>query len=192
MAWTKLSDDFYRHRKTRGMSDAARALWLTAASWCGENNDTEGSIPPAGQAVLAAVLGWTDKKLVSTAQELVERDLWEDDGDVGYRFNNWLEYNPTKAEAETLHAARSEAGRRGGLAKALAIATANALANSYPGPGPVPGPTKKNDSYEGKETHRVVGEGQLVSAKTVAENGKSTAQNGHLVELPSSDLELLR
>ena len=87
--FVKLDDTFWRDPKTHGLSTDAVALWTVAASWAGDYYHTEGLVPSSAFKLLAASLGWTTRKLLPTARELVKHDLWAVDPD-GYRIKNWL------------------------------------------------------------------------------------------------------
>ena len=86
MAWVRLSDGFHSDEKIVGLSLAARGLWATCASWSGDKL-TEGFVPRH----VAKQYGAT-KKIIS---ELLLAQTWFEEVD-GFRFVNWLKYNPTK------------------------------------------------------------------------------------------------
>lgn len=78
-------------------------VWVLAASWC-IGNLSDGFIP-------ASVLPrWGTK---ADAKRLVDVGLWEpaeQDGERGWRFHDWLEYQP---DARTLRLKQSDGGAFG-------------------------------------------------------------------------------
>ena len=74
MAWFKIDDHLYSHPKWMALPKPARALWVTAGSWC------------AGQ-----LLDGTRAE----ARRLVEAGLWEEI-ENGYLFHDWAEYQPVR------------------------------------------------------------------------------------------------
>ena len=105
MAWAKVDDQWFAHRKVVGISLAARGLWATVLSWsCAQRT---AHIPEhmarfvAGGANIDGLVG-----------ELVDAGLWVAEGD-GWTIHDWSEY-----QDKTLSEKRAEAGRKGGLASA--------------------------------------------------------------------------
>ena len=103
MAWFKVDDKLWGHPKWLAVSPRARGLWVTAGSWCASNG-TDGLVPTH----VLRVLGHTAKD----AGELVGAGLWHVE-DGGWRFNDWLTYQPDAASEKAKHAAESEAGTLG-------------------------------------------------------------------------------
>lgn len=107
MTWGKVSDRLHAHSKTRRAREAM-ALWVLALSWCCDEL-TDGHIPndmpelliPGGDAM---------------AERLVGVGLWERTG-AGFRFHDWVEYQPRAEDERERRSAvskiRSEAGKRG-------------------------------------------------------------------------------
>lgn len=99
MPWFRVDDQLHNHRKSRNVlrSDATKrrdvapmGLWALAGSWCGQNR-TNGFIP-------ADLLEDWDDDAQTLASRLVEAGLWREDevaGELGYRFHDWAERNPT-------------------------------------------------------------------------------------------------
>lgn len=88
--WFKVSDDLHDHRKIRGLDAAAVGLWCLAGSWSGD-----GFVPAS------VVPRWT-RQWKRHAAALVAKGLWEEatvDGEAGWRFVNWAEYQPSREEA---------------------------------------------------------------------------------------------
>lgn len=118
MAWFKVDDKLHDHRKARAAGTAAMGVWLLAGSWAADNL-TDGFIP-------ATILPrWGRPR---DAKRLVEVGLWhadEQDGETGWRFHEWEERQPTRAQKLEERAAKAEAGKRGGLASGRSRRQAN-------------------------------------------------------------------
>lgn len=100
MAWFKVDDKLHDHRKARKARKAAMGVWVLAGSWSMDNR-TDGFVP---ESVLSR---WGTKHDAAT---LVGSGLWfpdHQDGEDGWRFYAWLEFQPDaksmqlKAEAES-------------------------------------------------------------------------------------------
>lgn len=91
MTWFKVDDTFSDHPKVDELSLAAVGLWTLAGSWSARNL-TDGRVTRAR----VAKFGGTSSEVT----ELVDAGLWTVDGD-GWKFHEWEEYQPTKAETET-------------------------------------------------------------------------------------------
>jgi hypothetical protein len=91
--WFKVDDKLHDHRKTWGIDCAAVGLWTMAGSWCGANG-TDGFVPEI------VVSRWS-KHWQRLAADLVTRGLWAEanqDGQKGWEFVNWSEYQPSRVE----------------------------------------------------------------------------------------------
>lgn len=112
MTWFKVDDGLAFHPKAVAAGNAAMGLWVRAGSWSAQQL-TDGHVP----SHMVRVLG-----NLSQAKQLVAAGLWEQ-VDGGYRFWQWIERNPDReqveAEQATKHAAKVEAGRRGGVASGM-------------------------------------------------------------------------
>jgi hypothetical protein len=87
-----VDDAMHDHRKFRGRSLAAIGLWTVAGAWCGDNR-TDGFVPEA------VARRWPGSRKL--ACELVAAGLWENtdhDGERGWRFHDWSDWQPTKDE----------------------------------------------------------------------------------------------
>lgn len=96
MPWFKVDDKLHDHRKTRKAGVAAMGLWALAGSWCSDNL-TDGFVPRD------ILVRWEPRGAGKLAAKLVEADLWHADtvdGEDGWRFRNWSEFQPTRAEVE--------------------------------------------------------------------------------------------
>jgi hypothetical protein len=111
MTWLKLDDALWRHPKVAGLAgDKAIpciGLWCLCLTWVGANL-TNGFIPYRGVVQVAG----TDA--APHADELVRVGLWGR-VDGGFRFHDYLDYNPTRdmviADRATRQAAARIAGR---------------------------------------------------------------------------------
>jgi hypothetical protein len=106
--WFKVDDKLHDHRKARAAGATAMGLWVLAGSWSADNL-TDGFIP-------ATILPrWGRPR---DANRLTEVGLWhtdEQDGETGWRFHEWAERQPLRAQKLAERAVRAEAGRVGGL-----------------------------------------------------------------------------
>jgi hypothetical protein len=100
--WFKVDDQLHAHRKARLARKAAMGVWVLAGSWCADNL-TDGFVP-------ASVLPlWGTR---ADARALVDAGLWhpsEKDGERGWQFHDWHEFQPT---AESVRAEREAARER--------------------------------------------------------------------------------
>jgi hypothetical protein len=108
MTWFKVDDKLHDHRKARAAGATAMGVWCLAGSWSADNL-TDGFIP-------ATILPrWGRPR---DANRLVEVGLWhadEQDGEKGWRFHEWTERQPSRAQKLAEREAKIEAGRAGGL-----------------------------------------------------------------------------
>ena len=108
MTWFKVDDKLHDHRKVRVAGTRAMGVWLLAGSWSA-GNLTDGFVPSK------IAMRWGDRKDFS---RLVAAGLWKPEqlGDEdGYRFQDWTQYQPSRAEIEehrALHAERMRSWRR--------------------------------------------------------------------------------
>lgn len=102
MTWFKVDDGLFANPKWVACTPAARALWVTAGSWAGKQEDC-GKVP---RHVLA-FLGGRPRD----ATELVANGLWEVD-EEGWRFHDWFEYQPTPDQIQAKRDAAAERQRR--------------------------------------------------------------------------------
>jgi len=104
MAWVKIDDKLHDHRKIRMAGVAAMGLWLLAASWSADNL-TDGFVPET-------VLRRWEHNYRRLSEKLVSAELWTAetvDGECGYQFHDWSEWQPTAADVRER---RAEARRR--------------------------------------------------------------------------------
>lgn len=109
MTWFQVDDCLSDHRKVRKLGDdrlLAVGLWTLCGSWCGANL-TDGFVP------LEVVDRWDPG--LKVASKLVEVGLWCEgslDGEVGFRFHGWGEYQLTREEVLRRRADARERMRR--------------------------------------------------------------------------------
>jgi hypothetical protein len=180
MPWAKLSDDFHSHRKAKRAGLEAAGLFALALSYCARYGtdgvvdadwlETEIQDPSERERLLGRlvkaglfeVLTPGEVRAVTGERGLVNRDapVTVTVGPietVAWLVHDYLDFNPSREEAEELKRRRSESGRRGAEAKwvvvlaeamALAMATAiarakaTAMAKGCPVPDPIPNPNQ--------------------------------------------------
>jgi len=138
MTWFKVDDKLHDHRKRRLAGLPAMGLWAVAGSWSADN-DTYGFIP-------ADVVGRWAGNARALAKKLVDVGLWvptEQDGEAGWRFHDWDDFQPTKAEREADKAAARERMR--------AVRAARAGRGSTPAEPPGSEPVRANTERTGGE-----------------------------------------
>lgn len=105
MAWFKVDDRLWSHPKWMMLPIEAKALWVSAGSYCAMH-ETDGEI---SCQTLAIVL--PNSRQTRAANALVEAGLWERTKD-GYKFHNWNEYQPTRADIVAKREREKERKRR--------------------------------------------------------------------------------
>ena len=141
MTWFKVDDKLHDHRKARAAGATAMGVWCLAGSWAADNL-TDGFIP-------ATILTrWGRPR---DAKRLVEVGLWhadEQDGEKGWRFHEWHERQPSRAQKLEERAAKQEAGRIGGLrsGQSRREAQAKQSASGLVEPPTRPDPTRPTDA----------------------------------------------
>jgi hypothetical protein len=88
MPWFRVDDQLYGHPKWISLKPPAKALWISAGSWCAAHL-SDGLVPAEALSFLGASR--------SAAAQLVEARLWHEEGD-GYRFHEWDQWQPTREE----------------------------------------------------------------------------------------------
>ncbi len=102
MPWFRVDDDFALHPKAIAAGNNALGLWVRAGAYAAQYL-TEGFVP----AGMLPVLGGRPKD----AEALVKAGLWRKTAG-GWRFHQWEERQPTKAQVEADRAAAAERQRR--------------------------------------------------------------------------------
>lgn len=112
MTWFRLEDTFYSHPKVMKAGNASVGLWVRCCTYSASYL-LDGRVP-----MDIAHLYGTRRDV----ERLIDTGLWViDNGD--YLVPDFTQYNPTREEVESerdkKHAARSEAGRLGGIASGI-------------------------------------------------------------------------
>ena len=102
ITWFKVDDGLFANPKWGACSPHARALWVTAGSWAGKQEDS-GKVPRH----MLAFLGGRPRD----AAELVKNGLWEIDPE-GWRFHDWFDFQPSPEQIEAKRAAAAERQRK--------------------------------------------------------------------------------
>lgn len=123
MTWFKVDDTFHDHPKIFDAPDCAVALWTRAGTWSARNL-TDGFVPAGMPARLC-----DDHD--TAVRQLLTRGLWKR-ARGGYQFHDWAEYQPSAEAVKALREKRSEAGKRGGQAKAAKQTAGKSLASASP------------------------------------------------------------
>lgn len=92
MPWFKVDDKLHSHKKAARAGVAAMGLWTVAGSWCADQL-SDGFVPDYIAERLAP------GEATDLADKLVEAGLWvvdRHDGDDGWRFKDWADYQPTR------------------------------------------------------------------------------------------------
>ncbi len=107
MSWMKVDDTLHSHPKVRRAGAAAVGVWVTAGSFCMAYK-TDGFVPRY------YLDGW-GKAGASAARKLVAVGLWEEvvkDGEPGFQFHDWADYQPLSEEIEKDREAARERQRK--------------------------------------------------------------------------------
>lgn len=113
MGWVRLDDDFPHHPKALAAGAEGIALFVAGLCYCSKH-ETDGRIPK--NAIPLLINGLRRPKAV--AEKLVTVGFWDDEPGC-FVIKNYLEYQRSKAEIESLREAKRAAGRRGGIASAV-------------------------------------------------------------------------
>lgn len=101
MTWGKVSDDLHSHPKWTGASPNAKALWVTALSYC-SGYLTDGKVSATDHLPTLAVetFGFVPssmRKATAAAKELEQRGLWRSTAG-GWKFHDWRDNNPSASQ----------------------------------------------------------------------------------------------
>lgn len=138
MTWVRLDDAFPEHPKVLALGDdyeAGVALHVRGLCYCARNL-TDGHVPAR-----------MFREDAATIARLVEVGMWHE-AEGGFVIHDYLDYNPSRAEALALAEARSAAGRLGAEArwngkshsKCHSTSHGKTMANGCPVPVPEPVP----------------------------------------------------
>jgi len=134
MSWFRVDDHLHAHSKAVRAGTEAMGLWILAGSWAAAE-ESDGWVPAYMLTRLAGV--GADE----LAERLVDARLWEraeHDGDSGYKFHQWDEHQPTRAQLE---AKRAQARERMARARGGAVRANESRSDANP-TRPDPTPTK--------------------------------------------------
>lgn len=155
MAWFKADDKLHDTKKTRRAlrsgdkrrDASAMGLWVLAGTWCA-GNETDGFVPTD------ELDRWDDDAEV-LAERLVDAGLWhpaEVDGEPGYQFHDWSDYQPTRAQLEDKREQARERMRRArgqvGHVRANGESTSGDVRSTPTRPDPTPKNTPAADAAE--------------------------------------------
>jgi hypothetical protein len=113
VTWFFVDDHLHDHRKARKAGPEDIGLWTLAGSWCADNL-TDGFIPSD-----VAIRWVSGDSLSQVAGRLVACGLWhvaEVDGETGWQFHDWDDYQQTREQVLDKREKRARAGRLGGKA----------------------------------------------------------------------------
>jgi hypothetical protein len=141
VTWFVVDDKLHEHQKAHRAGPEALGLWVLAGSYCGDNLN-DGFVPER------ALVRWvpSQSKGRRLAARLVDAGLWEPgtrDGERGWWFHDWPEYQMTRAQVEERRKQKAEAGRQGGLKSGRSRREASAKAEAsqlVEPPIPIPHP----------------------------------------------------
>lgn len=185
--WFKVDGLLHGHRKTRRLlrshpekqrDASAHGLWLLAGSWA-RGSKTDGFVPED------ELERWDDD-WEHLAKRLVAAEMWEPvtkDGEPGYLFHDWPEYNPTEAEIAALSNKRAEAGRLGGMRSGESRRTKQ-NSRKPKQTGEANGGSRRSKS-EAKEPDSTLGEA-LASSNSEASASKQTRSKTNPIAVHSS------
>lgn len=136
MAWLKLDDQIFLNRKVAQCDTGAKMLYIVGLSYCA-NQLTDGFIPTGTLPLLAGMAGLDWQIAKQSADKLLEVCLWSATA-KGWQIPDYLEYNPSREQVLHNQVVRSEAGKRGGVAKSQQNAKQNSGKSLPPSPSPSP------------------------------------------------------
>ena len=96
MAWFKMDDQLYGHKKTRRAGVEAMGLWAICGAWSAAHGE-DGFVPDYVAAGFSGKSG-------QYAVRLVRAGFWSEatkDGDTGWQFHDWSEYQPTAEQQQS-------------------------------------------------------------------------------------------
>lgn len=147
MTWFKVDDGFHAHPKILGCTLAARGLWVTAGSYCAQQL-TDGFVPD----VLVRMHNG-----VKAARELVAAGLWVA-VDGGWKFHEWSEYQPSRADVRDRRDAVNDRKRRSRAGHApVTRDTPVTLDHAHALPDPTrPDPTQESPTAALRQRDRLI------------------------------------
>lgn len=100
MVWFRVDDSLVFHPKVIAAGTASIGLWARAGAWSGREL-TDGYVPRE----VAASIG-----NAAQVKALCSVGLWVPENG-GYRFHDWEDFNPLRADVEAVQAAREVSGK---------------------------------------------------------------------------------
>ena len=155
MTWLKLDDRFPRHPKVLSLSDRAFRAHVSGLCYCAEQL-TDGVVEA----------GIVDKR---AARELVGAGLWIEMPAGRHRIHDFLDYNPSKAEAM----ARADAKRIAGAKGAAVRWHGRENAPTRPVPDPSPNGEAEPPAPIGATVHNRPDHDQTYLAEKIADRWES-------------------
>lgn len=152
MAWLKLDDQIFLNRKIARCDPETKLLYIVGLTYCA-NQLTDGEIPEDVLPLLAGMAGIDKQIAKQSVSKLLDVCLWVA-SPFGWQIPDYLEYNPSREQVEHNRMVRSEAGKRGGMAKpskteakAKQIAKQNSKQNASKSepPSPSPSPSDRDE-----------------------------------------------
>jgi hypothetical protein len=110
VSWFKVDDGFHSHPKVLALPLDAIGLWTKCGAYCAQYAKLEGFV---SLEVATALSGLGASKTKTLGDRLVKAGLW-DVVDGGWRYHDWIDFNPTAEEVEQRRSKRAAAGRIGG------------------------------------------------------------------------------
>lgn len=122
MTWVRLDDNIFDNPKVVEVSPLAKLLHVAGICYSGQH-ELDGRLSERIVPRLHLQVGSAQKHV----GELITARLWHREPGV-YVINDYLDYNPSRAEIEAMRQKRQASGRAGGQASATARARANGQA----------------------------------------------------------------
>jgi hypothetical protein len=142
LSWARLDDSFHDHPKIVGLDLRAISLWTKALSYCGRHL-TDGVVPVK---TVIDLTGLPRTQALALARKLVAAKLWEPVGAKAFKFHDYLTYQSSKADVDTLREAKRRAGQLGAQSRWQRdgnrhhSANSSRMATSPPITPPIPSP----------------------------------------------------
>ncbi len=108
MSWAKLSDDYHDNPKMVALGLTATGLHARCITYCAKH-ETDGRVPKAWVAGQLSELKVPDQKRV--LQVLLDQHAITENG-MAFIVNDYLDYNPSKAQLDGQRTKRAARNRR--------------------------------------------------------------------------------
>lgn len=172
MSWFKVDDRLFCHPKWLACSPHARALWVTAGSWAGAQED-RGRVPRHALSILGG--------RPRDAAELERNGLW-DPTDDGWVFHDWAEFQPSPEQIKAKRDAAAERQRRARASRRDSECDEDVSDEDVTDPPsrPVPVPDEKSVVVDEPGTYPQVPDDVWTAfAKLKAERSRRPVENFH-------------